>query len=489
MAQDCTLVIKDEVNIQFVGLDVNTRRKLSDSLKFFLPHARHMPSFKLGRWDGTVRFCDLAGRSYLNFIDKLIPIVESSGYYITVQDDRPAFKFEFEEVTETSYSNVVWPKGHPMEGEAISLRDHQVEAINQYLANTQCLQCISTSAGKTIISSALAQRVENYGRTITIVPSKDLVVQTEKDFKNFGLDVGVYFGDRKEPGRTHTICTWQSLEALRKKTKNSEDIDYDLHDLIDGVVAVIVDEAHSIKGDMLKDHLTSTFAHVPIRWGMTGTIPEADHESASLLACIGPVVHSVTAKSLQDKGILSNLSIDILQLQDYHVAHTTYASELKFLVSDKKRLEWMAEHIKQREGNTLVLVDRIEAGQELLSHIPGAVFINGSMKSKDRQEEYSEVTSDSDKTIIATYGVAAVGINVPDIHNLYLIEPGKSFIRVIQSIGRGLRKAKDKDFVNVFDVASTAKYSARHLTKRKSFYKEAQYPYKVNKIDYLSGDK
>ena len=106
------------------------------------------------------------------------------------------------------------------------------------------------------------------------------------------------------------------------------------------------------------------------------------------------------------------------------------------------------------------------------------------MKSKDRKEEYDEVATADSKIIVATYGVAAVGINIPRIFNLVLVEPGKSFVRVIQSIGRGIRKAQDKDFVQIWDVTSTAKFAKRHLTKRKKFYDEANYPYETQKVKY-----
>jgi superfamily II DNA or RNA helicase len=65
-----------------------------------------------------------------------------------------------------------------------------------------------------------------------------------------------------------------------------------------------------------------------------------------------------------------------------------------------------------------------------------------------------------------------------------MIEPGKSFVRVIQSIGRGIRKAEDKDYVAVYDITSDLKYSKRHLTKRKAFYGEKEFPYKVTKLAY-----
>ena len=108
----------------------------------------------------------------------------------------------------------------------------------------------------------------------------------------------------------------------------------------------------------------------------------------------------------------------------------------------------------------------------------------GETKLKDRKDQYDEISDSDNKVLIATYGVASVGINIPRIFNLILIEPGKSFIRVIQSIGRGIRKAKDKDFVQIWDITSTCKFAKRHLTQRKKFYKEANYPFTIEKLDW-----
>jgi superfamily II DNA or RNA helicase len=142
----------------------------------------------------------------------------------------------------------------------------------------------------------------------------------------------------------------------------------------------------------------------------------------------------------------------------------------------------------------LILVDRIGAGKELqnrLSEIfslvkdaPEVAFVSGNTKLTERKEEYDEIKTASNKIIIATYGVAAVGINIPRIFNLVLLEPGKSFVRVIQSIGRGIRKAEDKDSVQIWDITSTCKFAKRHLTQRKAFYKEANYPFSLEKLDY-----
>jgi len=198
------------------------------------------------------------------------------------------------------------------------------------------------------------------------------------------------------------------------------------------------------------------------------------------------VINQLSASSLQEKGVLANCHVNVVQLVD-NAEFSNYQSELKFLFEDKGRLDTIANMVYEvnKTGNTLVLVDRISAGTELLSRLgDNAVFVSGSTKAKARQDEYDEIATSTGKIIIATYGVAAVGINLPRIFNLVLLEPGKSFVRVIQSIGRGIRKAEDKDHVQIWDVTSTCKFAKRHLTKRKVFYKEANYPFTVEKLKW-----
>jgi superfamily II DNA or RNA helicase len=256
-------------------------------------------------------------------------------------------------------------------------------------------------------------------------------------------------------------------------------------EFLDGVVCVIVDEAHTGKADVLRKLLMGPFCHCPIRWGLTGTVPKEEYEYFSILAAIGPVVNRLSAKELQDKDVLANCHVDIRQLIEY-VEYKSYAEEIKYLLSNKERLLFMAEMIQDisYNGNTLVLVAQVNAGKQLQTMIKDSVFVHGAVKSVDRKEEYKSVNTENNKVIIATYGVASTGINLPRIFNLVMIEPGKAFIRTIQSIGRGLRRAKDKDFVNIYDICSTLKFSKRHLTVRKKYYNEAQYPYKIKKIDY-----
>jgi superfamily II DNA or RNA helicase len=274
------------------------------------------------------------------------------------------------------------------------------------------------------------------------------------------------------------------LNVLEKKGKEYDDA-MKLIEFIEGVVCVIVDEVHMAKADVLKNLLTGAFAHCPIRWGLTGTVPKAQYELEGIVASLGPVVGGIAAHELQEAGHLANCHVNVVQTQEWK-EFGGYAEELKYLVTDEDRMKHVSSMIRaiSETGNTLVLVDRIECGRQITANIEGSVFVNGTVKTTDRKIEYDEVRTSVDKIIVATYGVAAVGLNIPRIFNLVLIEPGKSFVRVIQSIGRGIRKAEDKDFVQIWDMTASTKYAKRHLTERKKFYKEAKYPFTIDKVKY-----
>lgn len=479
----CKLIIKDEVNIKFEGLAIETRRKIANKLKYELPYARHMPAFKLGRWDGTKAFFGIGGTGYLAHLDVILPIIEYDGYEIEVEDLRQPQDITFTPINENYWADQgkTWPEGHPEEGTPIVLRDYQYDVVNKFLENPQSLQEIATGAGKTITTATLSHLCEPYGRTMIIVPNKSLVVQTEEDYINLGLDVGVYFGDRKELNKMHTICTWQSLNVLDKKGYDEDTLS--LAEFADGVNAIIIDEVHQAKAEVLTKLLTQNFKNCPIRWGLTGTVPKEAFEFQGILASIGPVINRVSAFDLQQKDVLANLNINILQTADVQ-AFRTYQEEYTWLVTDPTRLKWIGQTISNlsQSGNTLVLVNRIDTGTQLTDILPESVFISGSVKLNERKDEYDEIKTSNNKIIVATYGVAAVGINLPRIFNLVLIEPGKSFVRVIQSIGRGIRRAEDKDHVEIWDITSSCKYAKKHLTERKKFYKEAQYPFTITKV-------
>ena len=480
------LIVKDEVNVKIEGLDLEARKRLSNKFKYEVPYARYLPAVRLGRWDGKVSYFQLGGSTFINLLPDILPMLEEMKYNVTLTDHRDyQTDFVLEPVTAETFSDKQWPQGHVVAGEPVVLRDYQIEIINNFISNPQSLQEIATGAGKTLITAALSNLVESYGRSIVIVPNKSLVTQTEEDYVNLGLDVGVYYGDRKEFGKQHTICTWQSLNILLKNTRNAE-APITIGEFLEDVVCVIVDEVHMAKADALKTLLTGVMSQVPIRWGLTGTIPKEMFEFMSLLVSLGPVTGRKSASELQDMGVLANCEVNIVQLVD-HGDYSNYQSELKYLLTNDKRLDYLANLFNTigESGNTMVLVDRVESGKALVRRLGDqAVFISGATKAGDRKEHYDEVADVDNKIIVATYGVAAVGINIPRIFNLVLLEPGKSFVRVIQSIGRGIRKAEDKDHVQIWDITSTCKYAKRHLTKRKQFYKEAKYPFVLQKTEW-----
>ena len=429
----CRIIIQDEVNVKVENLPVEYRRKIANKLKFAVPYARYLPKYKLGRWDGKINFFGIGGTGYVNHLDIIVNTLVDAGVEIAeIKDHRVKHDLTFKQITKNYWSHKTWPKGHIAEGEKIVLRDYQVEVVNNFLKNPQALQEVATGAGKTIITATLSHLCEKYGRTLVIVPNKNLVTQTEEDYINCGLDVGVYFGDRKELGKTHTICTWQSLNILDKKSKDYDDV-LTLAEFLDGVETLIVDEVHQAKAEVLKKLLTQNLKHAPIRWGLTGTIPKEDFEFQAILASLGQVIGKISAKELQDQGVLSNCHVNVVQLVDTPV-HKNYQEELKYLVTNKDRVKYIGKMIKsiKESGNTLVLIDRIASGEKLQEEISDSVFIKGDVKLTDRKEQYDEIKEATNKVLIATYGVASVGINIPRIFNLILIEPGKSFVRVIQ---------------------------------------------------------
>jgi superfamily II DNA or RNA helicase len=259
-------------------------------------------------------------------------------------------------------------------------------------------------------------------------------------------------------------------------------IEQDHNYIVEGAV---VANCHGIKAEKLKELLSGVMSHIPLRWGLTGTIPKEQFEFMSLRVSIGEVINRLSASELQEKGVLSNCQVHIAQLQDF-VEYRDYQGELKYLTTTENRLQFIAGMIEKisESGNTLVLVDRIQAGELLRDNIPDSVFISGGTNAKNRKEQYDDIATSDNRVLIATFGIAAVGINIVRLHNIVLLEPGKSFVRTIQSIGRGLRKGFEKDFVNIWDITSNCKFSKRHLSKRKVFYKEAQYPFTMEKVSW-----
>ena len=136
-----TIIIRDEVNIKSEGLELDARRALVNAFKYDVPGARYLPAVRLGRWDGKISYFQLGGSTYVNLLPEIVPILEKFNYDIELDDQRDySVNFEFEPVAENAFIHISWPKGHPMEGEPLELRDYQVDVINNFLKNPQCIQ-------------------------------------------------------------------------------------------------------------------------------------------------------------------------------------------------------------------------------------------------------------------------------------------------------------------------------------------------------------
>jgi len=481
------IVIYDEVNIQVQNVDFHTTQMLVKKFSFRSPGHFFRVKYYRRFIDADVSFFLRNGRSYLNLLDGIVETLAERGYEVIFEDRRKSYQFEFEKVDEEFLAK----KGHEWKytegliGQKIVLRDYQVDIINTFLENLQCVQEAATGCGKTLIIATLAMLAEKYGRTVTIVPSKNLVIQTARYFRELDLDYGVFYQEKREADRRHIIATWQSLATIKRARRQNHEYAEYYEKLRNDVIAVIVDECHTSRSQVLRDILCNMYSTVPIRWGLTATVPSEDAEYHSILVSMGRVVNSVDANTLQNKGVLSSCDIHVFQLEDTG-EYESFSAEKRALTTSPEKISFLANLVNEirKDGNTLVLADYVKTVKMLSKKIEDSFLVYGQIDNTTRQNIYDYVKQENNKVIVATYGVAAIGIDIPRLFNVVLVEPGKSAIRVIQSIGRGMRKAADKQHLVVYDVCSTLKYSARHLMQRIRIYKKAKYPYTINKIQW-----
>ena len=359
-----------------------------------------------------------------------------------------------------------------------------------------------TVTHNTLMCAALVTAYDQSNiRSLTIVPDQTLIRQTKQNYILVGLDTGEYSGTKKTLDHAHVVSTWQALKNNPK--------------IILSFNMIIVDEAHGLRGNMLRGMITDQAASIPYRFGFTGTLPEDEAGKLQVHTALGPIRHVMPASDLIDMGVLADLHISIFQLEeDLHAEYTTfceeecvttkpptyaefkqnyfpdYSSEKDYRLRNKGRLQWIADCVElQRDsnkGNTLCLVDSIPTARALSKLVPNSYVVNGTdmADTNKRQAVYDLFGTRDDLVVIATVNVAGTGLSINRIFNLVLVDLGKSFIRIIQAIGRGLRKAHDKDFVNVIDICGDFKYSKAHMNKRIKYYQEAGYPYKKHKIPY-----
>lgn len=490
--------ILDEVSMALVGLRDEHLKYFYEKYGVHAPNYFFNPKYKLGQWDGKIRYFYKTAKTYLYLIDDILPRLVELGYKVVVEDLRSTNVVKPEPIQANIFEHIA----HMETGIPIILREDQVKAVNALIEYGYGVCVAGTGAGKTLACAALVTAYGQHGiKSLTVVPNQTLIRQTKLEYLNCKLDTGEYSGTHKTLNHPHVVSTWQALQN-NPKVVNMFDM-------------VIVDECHGLRGNVLSKIVTDHAANMPYRFGFTGTMPREASDLMSVHVAVGPQRSETLARELISEGVLANLNIDLIQLEENLKQEwdafckeesigkpptyiqfkdgyfPDYTSEKSYLHHHTDRIEWIAHYIETKrdlkKGNVLCLVDNIAFGRKLTAEIDGAIFINGKdVKSPiQRQKVYDMFKDTDDLVVIATVHIAGTGINIRRIFNLMVIDIGKSFIRVIQAIGRGLRKAEDKEHVTVTDICSDLKYGKRHCRQRINYYDEAQYPYKKHKVNYM----
>ena len=486
-----TIKILDEINIVVIGLTVEESKIFYDKFGFYDSNYAFKPQYKLGRWDGKVRLYSKSGKTSIHFLPELLPELRKMGHKIALIDNRNPVTFDLDPI-EATHFNATY---------GIILGEHQVECVNALIENRGGIAIAATGAGKSYVIGALFNILhERMGmKCLAVVPTTDLVLQTAAEIKLFGNSVGMFYGKEKDLKKTHLVSTWQSLQ-------NSPQV-MAMYD------AIVIDEAHGAKSSVLKNMLMDHGNRAIFIAGVTGTLPKPEADIRQVNYVLGYPVSEVGGKELIDLGWLAKLKLKTIKLEEnfrsmwekwkadspdatkltYRSFKSNYfpdyPSERNWLKANKSRNAFLADFIANATahiGNSFVLVNGVDFGKRLAKIIPNAIFVHGADDNAVRKQIYDLFTENNGVIVIATYQLASTGLNIKRIFNLFMVDPGKSFIQIIQSIGRGLRKAVDKDTVVVWDISSDLKYSNRHSSLRKKYYIEQHYRFKEEEIDYMS---
>lgn len=203
----CYITVKDEVYAVVSGLLPQDQEFLENKFAYMVEGAFWMPLYKLGVWDGKVKFFDANGKIFLRLLDEVCAYLDGWNYEIIIQDERRIVSKCEVRITENWF---IKSEDQPIK---IKLRPYQVEAANLMLEKGDGIVLAATGAGKTLLVAAVCDAFgTDNKKCIVIVPSVDLVDQTAATFKLCDVDVGKYGGSGKDLAHTHVISTWQSLQ-------------------------------------------------------------------------------------------------------------------------------------------------------------------------------------------------------------------------------------------------------------------------------------
>jgi len=482
---DLIISKKNEIYLK-VECESHIMYELSDQFTFDVPGAKFMPQFRSKHWDGKIRlFNTQTGEIYIGLLDKLISFCDNHNY-----------KFEFKE---NKYYGLPGEMDNSISMEGVKdymksicshePRDYQIQGVYDALKYQRKLLLSPTASGKSLmIYSVVRYFVERGMNVLLVVPTTSLVEQMYKDFEDYGWNAEeychrVYGGSERVSDKHVTISTWQSIYKLDKIYFKDFNV-------------VIGDEAHQFKSKSLIS-IMSKLHDAKYRFGFTGTLDGSQTHKLVLEGLFGPTYKLIKTDELIKKGYLSKLNIKVLLLKHEGQKFNDYEEEVQYLITNNSRNKFIKNLTLDLKGNTLVLFNRVsthgEPLYELINKDKGenrkVFFIHGGVDTEERELVRKITEEESDAIIVASYGTFSTGINIRNLHNIVFASPSKSRIRNLQSIGRVLRKGKEKVSATLYDIAdditsnSKRNYTLNHLVERIKIYNEENFDYEIITIN------
>ena len=489
-------------NHAFLHIDCepSTANELSDFFTFFVPGYQFMHSFKNKVWDGKIRLFDTRTRELYAGLYKYVEEfanVEGRDYRIELGHDAYYGLPKTELDPDLSFIKKLNLSSN---GKPIEPRDYQIEAIQHALSTKSALLVSPTASGKSLVIYAILRwYLARYNKKILIiVPTTSLVQQLYSDFDDYAtFDESfnskdtchrIYSGKEKITSQQVVISTWQSIYKMPQAW-------------FEQFGCVFGDEAHNFKAKSLIGILTK-LKDAEYRFGTTGTLDGTQTHKLVLEGLFGPAYYVTTTKKLMDEGSLSELKISILLLkypEEIRKAwgKKTYQQEIDYIVTYEKRNSLITKLALDQDGNTLVLFQYVEKhGKPLYDMIKSAAhsrrkvfFVSGEVDTDTRENVRKITETEKNAIIVASLGTFSTGINIRNLHNIIFASPSKSQIKVLQSIGRGLRKSDDGRHAQLYDVAddlhwkSKKNYTLDHAAERIKIYTKEKFKYKIYEID------
>ena len=467
------LKIKTEPHIEY---------ELRDHFKFEVPGAKFMPQYRGRNWNGEIHLYDMRSKQiYVGLLDKIVNFCEQYGYSYKFEDNK-FYGQPFEVNDMISYEGV---KDYMKSICSHSPRDYQIEGVYDALRHNRKLLISPTASGKSLMIYSIVRYYANKGQKILlVVPTTSLVEQMYKDFEDYGWDVEsychrIYSGKEKTNEFPVTITTWQSVYKLDRS-------------FFEDYGVIIGDEAHLFKSKSLIEIMTKLH-HAKYRFGFTGTLDGTQTHKWVLEGLFGPSYKVTRTDELMQQGHLSQLDIQCLVLKHPPQKFETYEDEIQYLISHEQRNKFITNLTLDLKGNTLLLFSRVEAhGAVLFDQINTnkrgdrkVFFIHGGVDTEERELVREITERENSAIIVASYGTFSTGINIRNLHNVIFASPSKSRVRNLQSIGRVLRKGKNKTKAVLYDISddctcnSRKNYTLNHLIERIKIYNEENFNYEI----------